>query len=107
MRTGAQDRSELREQAHDARSAVRVGLYVSALRCVLTSVVAPAAGTLGLVLGPFGLLVQILGAITSTSGALRLWRLGHRAAVPCTVVAIAVDLTTLLTIAATGRALFV
>jgi hypothetical protein len=73
---------------------VQVGLYVAAVRCLLTYVVAPAAGSVGMLLGPIGLLLQLLGAITSTAGAMRLWRLGHRARIPYATVATALCVLT-------------
>jgi uncharacterized membrane protein YczE len=80
----------------EALAAVHVGLWVSATRCVLTYVVAPAAGALGTLLGPLGLVLQILGAVTATSGARRLWVLRHRARIPYVAVATAVDLLVVL-----------
>jgi hypothetical protein len=76
--------------AREAAAAVHVGLYVSAARCVLTYVVAPAAGALGLVLGPIGLVLMVAGAITATAGARRLWTLEHRLRLPYTAVALTV-----------------
>lgn len=76
--------------AEEARAAVQVGLYASALRCLLTYVVAPALGAAGVLLGPVGLLLQVLGAITAGAGARRLWSLGHRARVPYAVLAASV-----------------
>jgi hypothetical protein len=64
--------------AEHARSAVWVGLYVSAARCLLMYVVAPLVGALGVFLGPLGLLLQVLGTITAVGGARRLWMLRHR-----------------------------
>ena len=89
----------------DAVAAVRVGLWVSAARCVLTYLVAPLLGAAGVVLGPFGLLLQVAGAITATAGASRLWRTGHRLRTPYVVVAVAVDLVTLLVLAQAGTGL--
>ncbi len=68
--------------ASEALSAVHVGLYVSALRCILTYVVAPVLGTIGVVLGPLGTVLQVLGAVTSIVGARRLWQLRHPARLP-------------------------
>ncbi|RLV51181.1 hypothetical protein D9V37_04520 [Nocardioides mangrovicus] len=79
----------------EARAAVHVGLWVSATRCLLTYVVAPALGALGLVLGPVGLVLQLAGALTATAGARRLWRLGHRLRWPYVAVAAAVDAASL------------
>jgi hypothetical protein len=81
-------------EAQRAIAAVRVGLYVSAVRCILTYVVAPALGALGLVLGPIGLLLQLLGTLTSISGARRLHRLGHPARRPYAALAGALVLMT-------------
>ena len=88
------------DPAAEAIGAVQVGLYVSAVRCVLTYVVAPAAGALGVLLGPIGLVLQILGAITSTAGARRLWILGHRARYAYAAVAGAVVLIAAASLAA-------
>ncbi|MGC4111675.1 MAG: hypothetical protein QM747_14900 [Nocardioides sp.] len=82
-----------------ATQAVRVGLWASAARCVLTYVVAPAGGLVGLVLGPAGLLLQVLGAITATAGARRLWYLGHWSRLPYAGLALAVDATTVAVLA--------
>lgn len=76
--------------AQEAMAAVQVGLYVSAARCLLTYVVAPVAGTLGVFLGPIGFVLLLLGAITSAAGARRLWLLRHRARFLYAGIAIAV-----------------
>lgn len=65
--------------AQEAMAAVQVGIYVSAVRCLLTYVVAPVAGTAGIFLGPIGFVLLALGSVTSVAGARRLWQLGHRA----------------------------
>ena len=75
--------------AQEAMAAVQVGLYVSAARCLLTYVVAPVAGTLGVLLGPIGFVLLLLGAITSAAGARRLWLLEHRARFPYAAIALA------------------
>ena len=62
----------------ETAAAVHVGLWVSATRCLLTYVVAPLVGALGVLLGPLGLLLQVAGAITATAGAHRLWVLRSR-----------------------------
>ena len=72
------DHTELDGEVDEARSAVWVGIYVSAARCVLTYVVAPLVGALGVALGPLGIVLQILGTVTAINGAHRLWTLGHR-----------------------------
>ena len=82
------------DAAQEARSAVWVGLYVSAARCLLTYVVAPAAGALGILFGPIGLLLQVLGTITAVSGALRLHALRHRGRYIYGLVALALVLFT-------------
>ncbi len=76
------------QEASEAMAAVQVGLYVSAARCLLTYVVAPVAGAIGILLGPLGLILLLLGAVTSTAGARRLWRLGHRARIPYAAIAV-------------------
>jgi hypothetical protein len=86
--------SETARAAEGAHSAVWVGVYVSAARCLLTYVIAPAAGAIGVVLGPIGLLLQILGTVTAISGAHRLWTLRHRGRIAYAVVAGALTLFT-------------
>ena len=81
-------------EAAEARSAVWVGLYVSAARCLLTYVLAPLVGALGVFLGPLGLLLQVLGTITAVGGARRLWILRHRGRFVYALVAIALILFT-------------
>lgn len=85
--TPANASASTEEATHEAVSAVRLGLWVSAARCLLTYVVAPAVGALGVVLGPLGLILQLLGTITAISGARRLWRMHHRARYAYAVVA--------------------
>ncbi|MFT3872598.1 MAG: hypothetical protein QM714_08120 [Nocardioides sp.] len=87
--SSAPEADPLADPVGDARAAVHVGLYVSGLRCMLQYVVAPAVGAFGVVLGPIGFVLQVLGTVTATFGALRLWRLGHRFRVPYAVVAVA------------------
>lgn len=65
-----------------AREQVRLGLYVSAVRCAITYLVAPALGASGAFagfLGLAGLGLAMLGSVISTYGAIRLWKLRHRA----------------------------
>lgn len=78
----------------ESAAAVRVGLWVSATRCVLTYLVAPALGTVGVVIPVVGLVLQVLGAITSIAGARRLWLLGHRGRQVYALVAAIVALST-------------
>ena len=86
------------DSADEARAAVHVGLWVSATRCVLTYVVAPAAGVFGIFLGPIGLVLQTLGAVTAAAGVWRLWTLKHRARYAYLALTVAVDLLALLTL---------
>lgn len=95
----ASDQLDPTPEAAEAVGAVWVGLWVSALRCLLTYVVAPALGALGVVLGPVGLALQLLGAVTSTAGALRLRTLGHRARYAYAAIAVAIWAATLLSVA--------
>lgn len=85
--------------SEEALAAVHVGIWVSATRCLLTYVVAPVVGALGLVLGPVGLVLQVAGAITASYGARRLWPLGHRLRVPYLAVALVIDLVTVVALA--------
>lgn len=78
----------------EAKSAVRLGLWVSGVRCMIVYVVAPAAAGLGGLLHAVGLLVQVLGTITSISGTVTLWRTRHRARYGYTVISALVLLTT-------------
>ncbi len=92
---GASEASSDVDSDREATAAVHVGLWVSATRCVLTYVVAPLAGAIGVFLGPIGLLLQVLGAITATAGAHRLWALRSRLRLPYIGLAVAVDLLAL------------
>lgn len=79
------------DSEEEALAAVHVGLWVSATRCVLTYLVAPALGAIGIFLGPFGMVLQLLGAVTATTGARRLWVMRHRARFAYLGLAAAVD----------------
>ena len=91
----AADIDAAQEAAQEAAAAVHVGLWVSATRCLLTYVVAPLVGALGVFLGPLGLLLQVAGAITATAGARRLWVLQSRLRFPYAGLAVAVDMLVL------------
>jgi ABC-type Fe3+-siderophore transport system permease subunit len=82
---------DLDDPSREAAAAVHVGLWVSATRCLLTYVVAPLAGAVGVFLGPIGFLLQVCGAITATAGAHRLWVLHSRLRYPYLALALAVD----------------
>lgn len=86
------------DQHREARSAIWVGIHASAVRCLLTYIVAPAAGALGVVLGPIGLVLQVLGTVTAISGARRLWTLRHRGRLVYTAAAGVLTLFTAATI---------
>jgi hypothetical protein len=94
---------ELEDPTREAAAAVHVGLWVSATRCLLTYVVAPLAGAVGIFLGPIGLLLQVLGAITATAGAHRLWTLRSRLRLPYAGLALAVDLLALVALVEVTR----
>jgi hypothetical protein len=83
------------DPSREAAAAVHVGLWVSATRCLLTYVVAPLAGAVGVFLGPLGFLLQVCGAVTATAGAHRLWVLRSRLRLPYAGLALAVDLLAL------------
>ena len=73
---------EVAVSAGAAREQVRLGLYVSAFRCVITYLIAPALGASGAFagfLGVAGLGLALLGSVISTYGAIRLWKTRHRA----------------------------
>ncbi len=78
----------------DGVDAVRVGVYASALRCLLTYVVAPALAialpAAGAAVGSIAGALQALGAAVATAGCVILWQTRHRARVPYTVVTAAV-----------------
>ena len=66
------------DEISNARSAVTLGLYVSATRCLLQYVVAPALGVFGVFVGGLGVLLQVVGCVTSVAGARRLRSLVSR-----------------------------
>ncbi|MGL5808995.1 MAG: hypothetical protein ACRCYQ_03520 [Nocardioides sp.] len=80
---------------------VRVGIYTSALRCMISYVLIPgmgAAGALAGLLGIAGVGMQIAGAALCTVGAYRLWQRGHRARYAYAAIAAAVYLLTAMTV---------
>lgn len=86
-------------EAEAAREQVRLGLYVSAVRCILTYLLAPALGATGAFagfLGVAGLGLALIGSVLSTYGAVRLWRLRHRARFLYAAVTLVVYLATAL-----------
>lgn len=63
-----------------ATSNLMTGLYLSAIRCVLTYVVVPMAGALaGLasLVEPAAVVLQVVAAVFAVRGARRLWATGH------------------------------
>jgi hypothetical protein len=92
---------DLALEADAAQEQVRLGIYVSAIRCLVTYALAPALGTAGTMtgfLGVAGVALQILGAVLCTMGAIRLWKLGHRLRYLYAVIAAAVYVVTALTL---------
>ncbi|MGL5810708.1 MAG: hypothetical protein ACRCYQ_12250 [Nocardioides sp.] len=78
--SGAAD--DLGAEAEAAQEQVRIGIYISAVRCLITYALIPgisATGSLAGLLGLGGVLLQIVGAAVSTYGAIKLWQLRHRA----------------------------
>lgn len=82
------------DQIAQAKSAVTLGLYVSATRCLLQYVVAPVLGVLGVFVGGLGVLLQVLGCVTSIAGARRLRALGSRWWAAYAVLAVVVGIVT-------------
>lgn len=92
---------DLQLEADAAQEQVRLGIYISAVRCLITYLLAPALGTAGTMtsfLGVAGIALQILGAVICTFGAIRLWKLGHRLRYLYAAVAGAVYVVTALTL---------
>lgn len=92
---------DLELEADAAQEQVRMGIYVSAIRCLITYVAAPALGAAGVLAGFLGaaaVVLQILGAVLCTFGAIKLWKLKHRARYLYAGVAVAVYLATALTL---------
>lgn len=66
------------DEEQEARKAVFLGLWVSAIRCLLTYIVGPGIGLLGIAaFGVVALLLHLLGIVTSVNGAVRLHRAGN------------------------------
>lgn len=82
------------DQIARAKAAVTVGLYVSATRCLLQYVVAPVLGVLGVFAGGLGVLLQVLGCVTSVAGARRLRQLESRWWMAYAVLALLVGMVT-------------
>jgi hypothetical protein len=92
---------DLQLEADSAQEQVRLGIYISAVRCLITYLLAPALGAAGALtsfLGLAGIALQILGAVICTFGAIRLWKLGHRLRYVYAAVAGAVYVVTALTL---------
>lgn len=83
------------QEAHNARHAVRLGVWVSAARCLFVYVVAPLAGGLGALFGMAGILLQVVGTAAAISGARTLWRRHHRARYAYAAVAVGVSAGTI------------
>lgn len=99
--TDVETPEDLQLEADAAQEQVRVGIYISAVRCLITYLLAPALGTAGAMtsfLGFTGIALQILGAVICTFGAIRLWKLGHRLRYLYAAVAGAVYVVTALTL---------
>lgn len=69
---------EIDDKYEDPQSAVFVGMYASAARCLLQYIVAPLLGAFGFWLPWFGLLVQVLACVITVFGVLQLRLLGDR-----------------------------
>jgi hypothetical protein len=92
---------DLQVEADSAQEQVRMGIYISAVRCIVTYVLVPAisaTGALSAFLGVAGVALQILGAAVCTFGAIRLWQLRHRARYLYAAVTLCVYLATALTL---------
>ena len=77
--------------------AVTLGLWASGLRCVIVDALAPAVGSLGPLAVGASLVIQVVGAAVSVSGARSLWVQHHRGRCAYTLVA---TLTCLCTVVA-------
>lgn len=81
-------------EQHDGVAAIRIGIYASALRCLVTYVVAPATAlsipVAGAAMGSLAQALQALGAAVATAGCITLWQERHWARVAYTVVTSAV-----------------
>ncbi|MGL5823273.1 MAG: hypothetical protein ACRCYU_00185 [Nocardioides sp.] len=78
---------------------VRIGIYLSAIRCLVSYAVIPMLGAAGVFAGLLGLAgvgLQITGAVLCTLGAYRLWQLRYRARYVYTAVAVSNYLLTVL-----------
>jgi hypothetical protein len=81
-------------EPHDGVAAIRIGIYASALRCLVTYVVAPATAlsipVAGAAMGSLAQALQALGAAVATAGCITLWQTRHWARVAYTAVTAAV-----------------
>jgi len=71
-----------------------VGIYASALRCLLTYLVAPATAVwipvAGATIGSLAHALQALGAAVATAGCVTLWQTKHWARAPYTLITAAI-----------------
>lgn len=81
-------------EQHEGVAAVRIGIYASALRCLVTYVVAPATAlsvpVAGAAMGSLAQALQALGAAVATAGCVTLWQTRHWARVAYTAVTAAI-----------------
>lgn len=82
-----------------ARESVRWGVRVSAIRCVVSYVIAPLVGGFAGFWGAIGLGLQLAAGVIVIAGTRSLWRGRHRWRVLYTLVAAVVVATTGLTLA--------
>lgn len=88
------------DEEQEARKAVFLGLWVSAIRCLLTYIIGPGIGLLGVAaFGVVALALHALGIVTSVNGAVRLRRAGNgwwRAYAALAVVIVGLGISSLL-----------
>ena len=80
--------------------AVTLGLWASGLRCIIVYALAPAVGPLGPLAVGAALVIQVVGAAVSVSGARSLWVQHHRGRRAYALIAMLTCLCTLVALLA-------
>lgn len=81
MTTDAAPEASTPTPEQQATSNLMTGLYLSAIRCVITYVLVPLGGALAGLASfaqPAAVVLQVVAAVFAVRGARRLWATGHR-----------------------------
>lgn len=69
------------EEVESGQQAVQIGVFISAIRCLITYLWLPAMSATSSLIGlvnPLALALQVVAAMLAISGTRRLYKVGHR-----------------------------